>query len=151
MGRPSTIETHPRRDAIVAEIRAGRTLTEIGARYGVSLQAMSRFVISRKSQLVAELDEDGISVSSLVQRLADVADAAREARRQATYATPATRSRALEAEARVLVPPYQPTSHPLLDPISIIQSFYVSAERVSRRLGVDPDAPRLLNKVTETR
>jgi glucosamine--fructose-6-phosphate aminotransferase (isomerizing) len=49
------------------------------------------------------------------------------------------------------VPPYQPTAHPLLDPISIIQSFYVSAERVSRRLGFDPDAPRLLNKVTETR
>jgi glucosamine--fructose-6-phosphate aminotransferase (isomerizing) len=56
-----------------------------------------------------------------------------------------------QAEAKVLTPPYQPTSHPLLDPISIIQSFYVSAERVSRRLGFNPDAPRLLNKVTETR
>lgn len=70
----------------------------------------------------------------------------------AAAATTATTVAALaQAEARVLVPPYQPTSHPLLDPISIIQSFYVSAERVSRRLGFDPDAPRLLNKVTETR
>jgi glucosamine--fructose-6-phosphate aminotransferase (isomerizing) len=49
------------------------------------------------------------------------------------------------------VPSYHPTGHPLLDPISIIQSFYVSAERVSRRLGLDPDTPRLLNKVTQTR
>lgn len=70
----------------------------------------------------------------------------------AAAATTATTVAALaRAEARVLVPPYQPTAHPLLDPIAIIQSFYVSAERVSRRLGFDPDAPRLLNKVTETR
>lgn len=102
MGRPSTVESHPKLDAILAEIRAGRTLTEIAARYGLSLQAMSRFVISRKSQLVAELDDDGITVSSLVQRLTDVADAAREARKQSQFASQATRSRALEAEARVI-------------------------------------------------
>ena len=35
--------------------------------------------------------------------------------------------------------------------ISIIETFYVSAERLSRRLGLDPDAPRLLSKVTRTR
>src|SRR5688572_11040705 len=102
MGRPSSIETHARRDAIDVSLRKGRTLTEISGQYGVSVQALSRYAISRKARLAAELDDDGITVSSLLRRLTDVADAARDARRAATYATPATRSRALEAEARVL-------------------------------------------------
>lgn len=42
------------------------------------------------------------------------------------------------------------TSHPLLDPISQILSFYVFVERLSVALGLDPDAPRHLNKVTVT-
>jgi len=102
MGRPSSVTTHPKLDAIENEIREGRTLTEIAGRYGLSVQSLSRWAISRKARLAAELDEDGISVSSLLARLTDVADAAREARRQATYATPAVRARALETESRVL-------------------------------------------------
>jgi glutamine---fructose-6-phosphate transaminase (isomerizing) len=70
----------------------------------------------------------------------------------AAEATTAESASALaEAQAHVLRPAYHPTLHPLLDPISIIQTFYVSAERLSRRLGLDPDAPRLLSKVTRTR
>ena len=42
------------------------------------------------------------------------------------------------------------TSHPLLDPIPLIVSFYGVAERVAADRGVDPDAPRHLRKVTET-
>jgi glucosamine--fructose-6-phosphate aminotransferase (isomerizing) len=42
------------------------------------------------------------------------------------------------------------TGHRLLDPIAIIQTFYGSAERIARRLGRDPDRPRLLKKVTQT-
>jgi glucosamine--fructose-6-phosphate aminotransferase (isomerizing) len=69
----------------------------------------------------------------------------------AAATTAATMAALAKAEALVLTPSYHPTSHPLLDPISIIQSFYVSAERVSRRRGLDPDTPRLLHKVTQTR
>lgn len=102
MGRLNTITSHARRDAIDLSIREGRTLTEISARYGVSVQALSRYAISRKAQLVAELEDDGISVSSLVQRLSELADDARQARRYAQWSTPATKARAIESEARVL-------------------------------------------------
>jgi len=70
----------------------------------------------------------------------------------AAQATTAASAAALaEAGADVLTPPYHPTLDPLLDPISIIETFYVSAERLSRRLGLEPDEPRLLSKVTRTR
>ena len=46
--------------------------------------------------------------------------------------------------------PFAPTGHPLLDPISMIQTFYGAAERISRARGRDPDRPQLLSKVTRT-
>jgi glucosamine--fructose-6-phosphate aminotransferase (isomerizing) len=46
--------------------------------------------------------------------------------------------------------PYARTAHPLLDPISMIQTFYGLAERVSRLRGHHPDRPRLLRKETAT-
>ena len=42
------------------------------------------------------------------------------------------------------------TDHPLTDPISLIVSFYAMVERVAVSLGINPDAPRHLKKVTET-
>ncbi len=42
------------------------------------------------------------------------------------------------------------TAHVLLDPISIVQTFYGSAERIACARGRDPDRPRLLSKVTRT-
>jgi glutamine---fructose-6-phosphate transaminase (isomerizing) len=70
----------------------------------------------------------------------------------AAHATTAASAAELaKAQAHVLTPRHHPTLNPLLDPISIIETFYVSAERLSRRLGLDPDAPRLLSKVTRTR
>jgi glucosamine--fructose-6-phosphate aminotransferase (isomerizing) len=45
---------------------------------------------------------------------------------------------------------YARTAHPLLDPISLIQSFYALAENVSRLRGRNPDQPRLLRKETAT-
>ena len=45
---------------------------------------------------------------------------------------------------------YARTGHPLLDPISIIQTAYRFVETTARQLGRDPDRPRLLKKVTET-
>ncbi len=47
--------------------------------------------------------------------------------------------------------PYAPSRHPLLDPISMIQSGYLAIDTLARSLGRDPDRPRLLKKVTETR
>jgi glucosamine--fructose-6-phosphate aminotransferase (isomerizing) len=43
------------------------------------------------------------------------------------------------------------TGHPLLDPLALIVSFYAMIERIAVRRGLDPDRPRHLNKVTETR
>lgn len=43
------------------------------------------------------------------------------------------------------------TDHPLLDPISLITSFYAMVERLATSRGIDPDAPRHLQKVTQTR
>jgi glucosamine--fructose-6-phosphate aminotransferase (isomerizing) len=56
-----------------------------------------------------------------------------------------------EVGAHVMTPDHVATRHPLLDPISLIQTFYGSAERIARRRGRNPDKPRLLKKVTETR
>jgi glucosamine--fructose-6-phosphate aminotransferase (isomerizing) len=46
---------------------------------------------------------------------------------------------------------YAKTGNPHLDPLSMILTFYRSAERVARARGRDPDHPRLLEKVTQTR
>lgn len=43
------------------------------------------------------------------------------------------------------------TNHPLTDPISLITSFYAMVERLATSRGINPDAPRHLKKVTETR
>ena len=43
------------------------------------------------------------------------------------------------------------TAHPLTDPIPLIVAFYRMVEEVARTRGVDPDTPRHLKKVTETR
>jgi glucosamine--fructose-6-phosphate aminotransferase (isomerizing) len=44
-----------------------------------------------------------------------------------------------------------PLSHPVLEPILMIQSFYRMANALSVARGYDPDRPPHLNKVTETR
>jgi len=41
--------------------------------------------------------------------------------------------------------------HPLLAPITMVHRFYAMAEATARALGRDPDRPRNLTKVTETR
>ena len=46
--------------------------------------------------------------------------------------------------------PVSRSDHPLLDPISLIVSFYAMVEQVSRARGINPDEPRHLKKVTET-
>jgi glutamine---fructose-6-phosphate transaminase (isomerizing) len=46
--------------------------------------------------------------------------------------------------------PLAVTDHPALDPIAAILSFYVMAAGLAAARGRNPDAPRHLNKVTET-
>jgi glutamine---fructose-6-phosphate transaminase (isomerizing) len=60
-------------------------------------------------------------------------------------ATPEVRESGIDVEL-----PIVPTAHPLLDPISAIQSFYLFVESLSRARGLNPDAPRHLSKVTLT-
>jgi glucosamine--fructose-6-phosphate aminotransferase (isomerizing) len=71
-------------------------------------------------------------------------------RDEAWTTTQDTAERLEEAGADVMIPDHIVTQHPLLDPISLIQTFYGSAERIARRRGRNPDKPRLLRKVTET-
>lgn len=47
--------------------------------------------------------------------------------------------------------PAAPSDHPLLDPLTMLLSFYVLAEQVARARGHDPDRPNRLRKITETR
>lgn len=47
--------------------------------------------------------------------------------------------------------PAVPPLHPLVDPLVLIVAFYAMVETLSRRRGFDPDRPRHLRKVTETR
>jgi glucosamine--fructose-6-phosphate aminotransferase (isomerizing) len=47
--------------------------------------------------------------------------------------------------------PHVATGHPLTDPLALVVSFYAFIEAFARHRGLDPDAPRNLRKVTETR
>lgn len=46
--------------------------------------------------------------------------------------------------------PFAKGSHPLTDPLVLVVTFYAFIEELARRLGLDPDRPPHLNKVTET-
>jgi glucosamine--fructose-6-phosphate aminotransferase (isomerizing) len=72
------------------------------------------------------------------------------ARDAAWSTTAATVGRLKDAGAIILQPDFHQTLHTVLDPISMIQSFYGSAERIARTRGRNPDTPRMLKKVTET-
>jgi glucosamine--fructose-6-phosphate aminotransferase (isomerizing) len=47
--------------------------------------------------------------------------------------------------------PHAATGHPLTDPLALVVSFYAFVEGFARHRGHDPDKPRNLRKVTETR
>lgn len=55
------------------------------------------------------------------------------------------------SDGRAITPlPCIAAPDPLLDPLCQITSFYRFIEHLAGALGFDPDAPQLLNKVTET-
>ncbi|WP_106477300.1 SIS domain-containing protein [Phytohalomonas tamaricis] len=47
--------------------------------------------------------------------------------------------------------PLVTADHALLNPLCVIQTFYVMVDALAAALGLDPDTPRHLNKVTRTR
>lgn len=55
-----------------------------------------------------------------------------------------------QGSKRATVLPHVRTGHGLTDPVAAIVSFYGMVEAVAVRRGINPDAPRHLNKVTET-
>ncbi|MEM9845921.1 MAG: SIS domain-containing protein [Pseudomonadota bacterium] len=56
-----------------------------------------------------------------------------------------------ERSSQAFALPVARTQHPLLDPLALIVSFYAMVESIAKARGLDPDAPRHLKKVTETR
>ena len=52
--------------------------------------------------------------------------------------------------ARATRLPHAATGHPLTDPLALIVSFYSFVEAFAVRLGLNPDQPPNLRKVTET-
>jgi glucosamine--fructose-6-phosphate aminotransferase (isomerizing) len=46
--------------------------------------------------------------------------------------------------------PMPESLHPVLDPLLIIQSFYMMAAKLAKARGLNPDSPENLMKVTET-
>jgi len=46
--------------------------------------------------------------------------------------------------------PFVATGHPLTDPLALVVAFYGFVEALARHRGLNPDAPRMLRKVTET-
>lgn len=75
--------------------------------------------------------------------LADVADAIAQKGATVFATTPQVR--------HTTSLPTERTGHSLTDPIALIASFYAMVEQVATSRGIDPDTPRHLKKVTETR
>ncbi|MGQ0486313.1 MAG: SIS domain-containing protein [Hyphomicrobiales bacterium] len=75
-------------------------------------------------------------------------DQSRASTRAAITRMRATGASILVAEEGGL--PVVRTAHPLLDPISMIQTAYRFIEKTAQARSRDPDRPRLLKKVTET-
>ncbi|HEY0033368.1 MAG TPA: aminotransferase, partial [Devosia sp.] len=46
--------------------------------------------------------------------------------------------------------PFASTGHPLTDPLALIVSFYGFVEALALHRGLNPDAPPMLKKITET-
>ena len=90
-----------------------------------------------------ELLDEGFPVLAYVPD-----DAARETSQQAIASMRRTGAKLVEVGSTGLA--IAPAGHPLLEPISIIQTAYLTIERVAAELGRNPDKPAHLKKVTET-
>ncbi len=91
----------------------------------------------------------GFPVLALAARDASEASVAETSDALATKGASVFATSRRTAQARML--PHIATGHPLTDPLPLIVSFYAFVEAFARRRGLDPDQPRNLRKVTETR
>lgn len=103
MGRTNTITTHVERRRIDRMLTDGVSYAEIVRTVGgVSLSALGRYALSRKGEL-SKLVDDEPGVTDILTRLTEVADHARQLRRESrSTATPAAQARAIKAELESL-------------------------------------------------
>jgi len=144
-----------------AEAMDGRSVFTLGRgpSWAISNEAALKFketcLIHAESYSSAEVLHGPVSIVG--QDFPVIAFAAADAAEESTAQT----ADALTAKgARVFVPsdkvreatrlPHVRTDHWLTDPIAAIVSFYGMVETVAVGRGINPDAPRHLNKVTET-
>jgi hypothetical protein len=101
IGRPSTVENHSARARIDVALDSGETYESIRTWTGLSVSALSRYAISRKSDL-AKLAEDEPSTTDVIVRAVQIADDARDLRRKSRTSTPVARARAIKVESEAL-------------------------------------------------
>lgn len=103
MSRRSSIDSHPQREAIEKALASGITGAQIARQYGVSESAISRHRISRMDAIAQIADLDMPDPASVVVRLMELADDARQTRKLAALSgTPVTRARAQASELAAL-------------------------------------------------
>lgn len=102
MGRHSTAATHPQVARIDSMLDDGVPYAEVARHMGLSLAAVGRYALLRKSEL-AKLADDEPSASDVISRLLEAADHAQEARRRSRVSgSPVHQARAIKAETDVL-------------------------------------------------
>lgn len=100
--RVSTVEKHPLLQSINSMLDNGTPYREISAQTGLSVPAIGRHAISRKSTL-AKLADGEPNVTDVVRRVLDAAEDARELRRYIRLSgTPVQRARAIRVELDAL-------------------------------------------------
>lgn len=147
--------------AVMQAIRPGHSLYAIGRGPSWAMSNEAALKLKETCQLhaesysAAELLHGPVSIVNmgfpvLVFAAADAAEA-NTAEVADLIAAKGARVFATTGLVKAAVPlPMVRTGHPLADPLSLIVSFFGLAERIARELGIDPDAPRHLSKVTET-
>ncbi len=159
---PDTLQTALAQDWSLAEALASeRSLYVLGRGPALAMAEEAALKLKETASLHAEafspaevmhgplqLVERGFPVLCLAPD-----DAAAVTTRVALDRLVSSGAKVFTASARTLPGVHLPvaaTGHGLTDPIAIIQSFYVLAERIARLRGHDPDRPERLRKVTET-
>jgi hypothetical protein len=100
--RLSTVEQHPLLPTINSMLDNGTPYREISAQTGLSVPAIGRHAISRKSTL-AKLADSEPNVTDVVRRVIDAAEDARELRQYIRLTgTPVQRARAIRVELDAL-------------------------------------------------
>lgn len=102
MTRQSTVALHPQVTRINTMLDDGVPYATIAREMGLATSSVGRYQIARKSEL-AKLMDDEPTTASVIARLVEAADHARDARRQAkATGSPVHQARMIRAESDVL-------------------------------------------------